>query len=220
MKLLSLLPNYEYTYQNSQLGHYHGYLTQPILELLHQISLLPLEKQTQPRILDIGCGNGSLSHWIAQQGYEVVGVEESESGVEYARQCFPKCQFMNGSGYELPSQLLNNQFDVVISAEVIEHLFYPTELVKTAKKCLKPGGRLILTTPYHGYLKNLMLAASGKLDQHFTTLWDGGHIKFFSPATLSTLLTTEGYTDIQFKFAGRLPYLWKSMLCPSTPIVD
>lgn len=127
---------------------------------------------------------------------------------------------MNGSVYDLPSQLLNNQFDVVISAEVIEHLFCPKELLKNAKKCLKPGGQLILTTPYHGYFKNLVLAASGKLDQHFTVHWDSGHIKFFSPTTLSSFLTTEGYTDVQFKFAGRLPYLWKSMLCSSTPVVD
>jgi len=43
-----------------------------------------------------------------------MGVEESESGVEYARQRFPQCQFTNGSIYELPSQLLNNQFDLFL----------------------------------------------------------------------------------------------------------
>ncbi|MFM6158500.1 MAG: hypothetical protein ACKPE3_36850, partial [Sphaerospermopsis kisseleviana] len=47
-------------------------------------------------------------------------------------------------------------------------------------------------------------------------LWDGGHIKFFSVKTLKNLLTTEGYTNIEFKFAGRILYLWKSMLCSST----
>jgi 2-polyprenyl-3-methyl-5-hydroxy-6-metoxy-1,4-benzoquinol methylase len=218
MKSPSPLPQYEYAYQNSQLGHHHDYLIQPLTHLLHKAATPT--SNNQPQILDIGCGNGSLSHWIAQQGYDVTGVEESPSGVEQARQNFPQCQFISSSVYDLPSELLNNQFDIVISAEVIEHLFYPKELVKAAKKSLKPGGRLILTTPYHGYLKNLTLATSGKLDQHFTTLWDGGHIKFFSPKTLSALLIQEGYTDIQFKFAGRLPYLWKSMLCSSTLIAN
>ena len=51
------------------------------------------------------------------------------------------------------------------------------------------------------------------MDSHFTTLWDGGHIKFFSVKTLSSLLESEGFTNLQFDFAGRLPYLWKSMLC-------
>ena len=82
-----------------------------------------------------------------------------------------------------------------------------------AKYCLKPEGKFILTTPYHGYLKNLALAVSGKMDDHFTALWDGGHIKFFSVSTLSKLLEAESCTEIEFKYAGRIPYLWNSMLC-------
>jgi 2-polyprenyl-3-methyl-5-hydroxy-6-metoxy-1,4-benzoquinol methylase len=76
---------------------------------------------------------------VAQQGYNVIGVEESESGTQQARLNFPQCQFMNSSVYELPSQLLNNQFDIVMSAEVIEHLFYPKELVRSAKHALNQG---------------------------------------------------------------------------------
>ena len=113
----------------------------------------------------------------------------------------------------MPYSQLKPEFDVVISVEVIEHLFDPKQLIRSAKQCLKPGGTLILTTPYHGYWKNLALALSGKMDSHHTVLWDGGHIKFFSVPTLTQLLTTEGCTNIQFHFAGRFPYLWKSMLC-------
>ncbi|NEP66980.1 MULTISPECIES: class I SAM-dependent methyltransferase [Moorena] len=166
-------------------------------------------------MLDIGCGNGSLTNFIAQQGYEVVGVEESESGIKLASDNFTDCQFIQGSIYNLPYAELSDKFDIVISLEVIEHLFYPKELVRAAKKVLKPHGRLIITTPYHGYLKNLMLAVTGKMDKHFTALWDCGHIKFFYVKTLTTLLESENYTDINFKFAGRYPYLWKSMLCSS-----
>ena len=169
------------------------------------------------RLLDLGCGNGSLSNVMAAQGYEVVGFEESAQGVAIARQSFPNCDFIAGSIYNLPYDQLENSFDVVISVEVIEHLFYPKELVSAAKKCLKTNGRLIITTPYHGYLKNLVLAVSGKMDSHFLVDWDGGHIKFFSVASLQKLLKSAGYTDISFKFAGRLPYLWKSMLCSCSP---
>ena len=156
-----------------------------------------------------------MSNFLAQQGYEVVGVEESESGVKLANQTFPNCRFIQGSIYDLPYSEIGDKFDIVISVEVIEHLFYPRELVRSAKKCLKPNGRLIMTTPYHGYLKNLVLAATGEMDKHFTTLWDGGHIKFFSVASMTAMLKTEDYTDIKFKFAGRFPYFWKSMLCSS-----
>ena len=60
------------------------------------------------------------------------------------------------------------------------------------------------------------MSLTGKMDKHFTVLWDGGHIKFFSVQTLSALLAEEKCTDCQFEFAGRIPYLWKSMLVLAT----
>lgn len=186
----------------------------PLLEMLAAASSAGA---TQTRVLDLGCGNGSLTHLVAQHGYEVVGLDSSEQGIAIARESFPECKFIEADIYDLPDAGLVNSFDIVMAVEVIEHLFYPKELVRYAQKCLKPGGSLILSTPYHGYLKNLLLAASGKMDEHFTVLWDMGHVKFFSVPTLTTLLKAEGYTDISFKFAGRLPYLWKSMLCSCKP---
>lgn len=206
----TLASQYQYAYLDGESSHHHAYLLPPLLEMLSE---LKRSGQQKLRVLDLGCGNGSLSHRIAQQGYEVVGVEDSEQGVAIARQTFPDCHFIHASVYELPFAELENSFDIVLSAEVIEHLLYPRELVRAAKKCLKPNGHLIVTTPYHGYLKNLVLALLGKMDQHFDPLWDGGHIKFFSVSTLRELLATENYTDIQFKFSGRVPFLWKSMLC-------
>ena len=208
---------YEYYYVDSNPVHHHDYLISPLLELLSQEKL---PSQTKPRVLDLGCGNGSLSHLIAQQGYQVVGVEDSEQGVAIARRSFPDCHFIQASIYELPYAELENSFDIVLSTEVIEHLLYPRELVRAAKKCLKPNGRLILTTPYHGYLKNLVLALSGKMDTHFNPLWDGGHVKFFSVSTLAQLLETENYRNIKFKFSGRTPFLWKSMLCYCSPCLS
>lgn len=201
---------YEYPYQDSSLTNAHSFLMSPLLSLLPNKDNSKKEKL---RVLDLGCGNGSLSHVIAEQGFEVFGIEESKQGVAIARRSFPNCHFIHSSIYELPDAKLRNSFDLVLSVEVIEHLFYPRELVRSAKKFLKPSGRLILTTPYHGYFKNLVMALSGKMDKHFHVLWNGGHIKFFSVKTMTTLLEEEGYTDINFKFAGRLPYLWKSMLC-------
>lgn len=209
---------YEYSYQNNNIGHHHAYLMKPLMRMINETFISQSKKQQKLSILDIGCGNGSFTNFIAQQGYQTVGIEESESGIKLARQNFPDCKFIQGSIYNLPYTELKYKFDIVISLEVIEHLFYPKELVKAAKKCLKPNGCLIITTPYHGYLKNLALALSGKMDAHFHALWDGGHIKFFSVKTLTTLLESENYTDINFKFAGRYPYLWKAMLCSSTLI--
>jgi len=200
----------EYSYQDSQAGHHHRYLLPLLLDFINQEAKLQKRKL---RILDIGCGNGSLSNEIAKKGHEVIGIEESASGIDLANNNYPNCTFVQGSVYDLPNQNLGDSFDLVISAEVIEHLFYPRELTKAAYKVLKPNGSFIITTPYHGYLKNLALALSGCMDKHFTALWDGGHIKFFSVNTLTKLLEEEGFKDLSFKFAGSMPWLWKSMLC-------
>jgi 2-polyprenyl-3-methyl-5-hydroxy-6-metoxy-1,4-benzoquinol methylase len=206
---------YEYSYQDANPEHHHAYLISPLLEMLAKKKSSSTSKL---RVLDLGCGNGSFSNLIAQQGYEVVGVEESQSGVKVAQLNFPDCHFIQASISALPYTELENSFDIVFSSEVIEHLLYPRELLIDAKRCLKPNGILIITTPYHGYIKNLVVAVLGKMDQHFSPLWDGGHVKFFSVPTLTELLKSEGYTNINFKFAGRFPYLWKSMLCSSSPV--
>jgi hypothetical protein len=74
------------------------------------------------------------------------------------------------------------------------------------------NGTLILSTPYHGYLKDVALAVSGRFDRHCDPLWDGGHIKFWSKATLGRLLTETGFEVEQWGGAGRLPRFWKSMI--------
>jgi 2-polyprenyl-3-methyl-5-hydroxy-6-metoxy-1,4-benzoquinol methylase len=202
----------EYKYDSNQLAHTYSYLTIPLLAMLPP-AIKNNKNSDKTRILDLGCGNGSFSDLLNNLGYEMVGVEYSASGIAIAQQQYPNCNFIEASIYDLPYSQLKPKFDVVISVEVIEHLFDPKQLIRSAKQCLKPGGTLILTTPYHGYWKNLALALSGKMDSHHTVLWDVGHIKFFSVPTLTKLLEAEGCKDIQFQFAGRFPYLWKSMLC-------
>jgi len=103
-------------------------------------------------------------------------------------------------------------FDIVVSTEVVEHLYSPREYARGCFQALKPGGRFICTTPYHGYGKNLALSLLGKWDAHANPLWDGGHIKLWSRNTLTNLLTETGFRNIQFRGAGRIPYLWMTMI--------
>ncbi len=115
---------------------------------------------------------------------------------------------------ELPKRIsLIGQCDRVLSNDVIEHLYRPADLVEAARGLLKPGGTLLIATPYHGYLKNLAIAALGMADQHYNPLWDGGHIKFFSTTTLSQLLGKNHFVVQGFEYVGRVHALWKSMIC-------
>jgi 2-polyprenyl-3-methyl-5-hydroxy-6-metoxy-1,4-benzoquinol methylase len=111
-----------------------------------------------------------------------------------------------------PDPFQAESFDLVVSTEVVEHLYHPRQLIQNAFRLLKPSGHFIVRTPYHGYVKNVVLVLSGKLDNHFGALWDGGHIKFWSRETLSGFLTEKGFTDLRFVGTGRVPYVWKSMI--------
>lgn len=182
------------------------YITPRIISILKKLGVR--------RVLDLGAGNGRLCSDMAHQGHEVVGVEYDRQGVEIARSKYPAINFYNFGIQDDPIKLLANErpFDAVVSTEVIEHLFSPHLLPIYAKAVLKQNGYLVITTPYHGYLKNLVLSVLNKWDTHHTALWHGGHIKFWSYTTLSQLLQRNGFKVINFSGVGRFPYLWKSMV--------
>jgi 2-polyprenyl-3-methyl-5-hydroxy-6-metoxy-1,4-benzoquinol methylase len=164
------------------------------------------------RVLDIGCGNGALAAALANAGFDVTGCDDDAGGVEFSRKFAPSARFEAVGVYDDPAKLGAADFDVAVATEVIEHLFRPAALPQFAAAVLKPGGHLILTTPYHGYLKNLALSLTNGWDRHFSALWDGGHIKFWSPATLTQLLAKDGYDVVEVTGVGRLRWLWKSMI--------
>jgi 2-polyprenyl-3-methyl-5-hydroxy-6-metoxy-1,4-benzoquinol methylase len=166
------------------------------------------------RVLDLGCGNGALSALLVKQGHQVVGMDYDLAGVTIAKRSAPGAKIYQLGVQDDPATLLSNEapFDWVVSTEVIEHLYSPHLLVAFAHAVLKPKGTLLITTPYHGYLKNLALSVTGSWDHHFTVLWHGGHIKFWSFRTMRKLLEDQGFRVVRQDGVGRLPYLWKSMV--------
>jgi 2-polyprenyl-3-methyl-5-hydroxy-6-metoxy-1,4-benzoquinol methylase len=165
------------------------------------------------RVLDVGCGNGFTCGEFLKRGWTVVGIDLSESGISIARKTYPAGRFevMPGDS-DILEGLQEKPFDLVVSTEVVEHLYAPRAYALSIFKTLKPRGRFICTTPYHGYLKNLAISVSNKWDRHANPLWDGGHIKLWSRRTLAQLLAETGFNNIQFRGAGRLPWLWMTMV--------
>lgn len=164
-------------------------------------------------LLDAGCGNGNFTASLAEAGYNVFGLEMDGSGVRLAEER-KVGTFRQGSVYEPLTKAFPEveSFDAVVAVEVIEHLYSPRIFVNGAYDVLRPGGRLIMTTPYWGYLKNLALAVLGRIDRHHTALWDGGHIKHWCRKTLTMLVEERGFEVVAFEGAGRLPYLWNGMM--------
>lgn len=198
-----------YRYRSAAASHAHAYLLPTVKEELAVIhrSL----GNTFPRIFDLGCGNGSFCALLLCDGWSVTGVDPSSEGIALANKAFPQIRLELGSAYDdLAAKY--GRFPVVISLEVVEHVYAPREYARTLFDLVEPGGTAIVSTPYHGYLKNLILALTGKMDKHFTALWDHGHIKFWSIETLTILLNEAGFKNIRFHRVGRIPALAKSMI--------
>jgi len=162
-------------------------------------------------IMDVGCGNGWIAGALAAMGHRVIGVDLAPDGIALARRSYPELRFEIASVYDDLTKIATN-VDVVICAEVIEHLYSPQALLENASSILRKGGTFILSTPYHGYLKNLTISAIGAWDTHHDSQREGGHIKFFSERSLTWMLLEAGFTDVKYSNAGRLPFLWKSMV--------
>lgn len=195
----------EYQYNNAEASHHDKYLWGKVSQILAEHTSKP------GRIFEVGCGNGFLAHRLMQMGYDVTGIDSSKSGIEQARKNYAGIKVFEASVYDDLSEKYG-RFPVVISIEVIEHCYDPRKYMRAIYELLEPDGVGIISTPYHGYWKNLALAMTGKLDSHFTALWDGGHIKFFSIKTLSELIQEAGFDRLQFYRLGRVPILAKSMV--------
>jgi 2-polyprenyl-6-hydroxyphenyl methylase/3-demethylubiquinone-9 3-methyltransferase len=163
-------------------------------------------------VLDLGCGNGALTAVLAAAGYEVTGCDSSRSGIDQARGRLPgTALFLHDLGADLPIDHVG-RYDAVVAAEVIEHLLLPRKVMRIAMTALKPGGTFVATTPYHGYVKNLLLALTNKFDAHWHPLRDYGHVKFFSKRTFTQLFAEAGFSDVRYSTAGRLPPVACSMV--------
>lgn len=163
------------------------------------------------RLFDLGCGSGTVGAHLARAGWQISGVDPSIEGIAAANARYPQLNLHLGSAYDdLAGRF--GRFNRVISLEVVEHVYAPRDWARTLFDLTAPGGSAIVSTPYHGYIKNLVMALAGKMDGHFTALWDHGHIKFWSRATLTTLLNEAGFNVTRFERVGRIPVVAKSMI--------
>ena len=195
----------EYGWSNEYPSSAHRWILSKLLNLLPK-------NQSGLRVLDIGCGNGFIASCIAEKGFEVIGIDTSKEGIDIAKKAYPNIKFEVASAYDELVDIAE-KVDVAIVADVIEHLYSPKTLLKNVNSVLKPGGMLIISTPYHGYIKNIILSILNKWDFHHTVNWEGGHIKFFSEKTLNELLQESGFCNVSFHNAGRIKWVWKSMIC-------
>src|SRR5438093_4691224 len=110
---------HDYGYRSGTSPYAFGYL---LKELEGFCGALP----PGARVLDIGCGNGFLAGYFLGKGCRVVGIDLSTTGIHIARSSHPGGRFEIASADENILAVLNEPpFDIVVSTEVIEHLYAP-----------------------------------------------------------------------------------------------
>lgn len=194
----------EFVWEDTKVPGAHRYLVPPTVRVLRE--------RGARVVLDLGCGNGSFTALLQRRNFLVVGCDASASGIALARRAHPRVDFFEHDvSNPLPASF-EGAYDAVVSLEVVEHLMQPRNLVVRAYSALRPGGVLLMSTPYHGYLKNLSLALTNKFDEHWHPLRDFGHVKFFSRRTLSQLACEAGFSVRSVLRVGRIPAFACSMI--------
>lgn len=108
---------------------------------------MELVNERYAKHLDVGCANGGFTkNYLAKfPDTEGWGIEIAEAAVNLAKDNCPQGNFLQGDAYELPFP--DETFNMVHSAEVLEHLEYPEKALEEMYRVLVPGGTLIITIP-------------------------------------------------------------------------
>jgi 2-polyprenyl-3-methyl-5-hydroxy-6-metoxy-1,4-benzoquinol methylase len=170
-----------------------------------------IQKVASPgaRVLDLAAAQGNFSLALAELGYDVTWNDLRVDLIDYVKQKYEKgsIHYAPGNAFELG---MGDYFDVVLIAEVIEHMAYPDDFLRKVASLVKPGGHIIMTTPNGGYFRNTLPRFSDCEDpSQFENIQfqpDGdGHIFLLHRDEIQTLSKQTGlYLQTQELFTNSL----------------
>ena len=171
-------------------------------------ALLLAEARPGERVLDLGCGAGRFVAALRDAGCDPVGVEIASGALERARAVAPGADLrLLAEDGSIP--LEHGAVDLVWCSEVLEHVADGAHLLQEARRVLRPGGRLLLTVPYHGRVKAALIGLV-RFDAHFDP--QGQHLRFFSRASLRASLAAAGFAEPRIRAVGGAPLLRESLV--------
>lgn len=152
-------------------------------------------------ILDLGCGPGELGARAAKLGHRVTGVDATESeGVRDRLEAFYLADLSQG----IPDEV-GTGYDVVVLADVIEHVADPEALLRAARARLRPGGRVVLSVPNAAHWYPRARMATGLFGYDQRGILDETHLRFFTRRTLRHLVARAGF-DILAEDVTGIPF--------------
>lgn len=142
-------------------------------------------------VLDVGCGTGALGRELKKNGNAVYGIEISDKSIEISRSCLDKV-FKIDLESEQILPFKENEFDVIIFGDVLEHLRDPLSVLKSFKKYLKKSGRMIISLPNIANWAIRLQLLSGKFEYTSEGILDDTHVRFFTLKTAKDLIRGAG----------------------------
>jgi SAM-dependent methyltransferase len=170
------------------------------------------------RVLDLGAGGGRHAFECYRRGARVVAVDLNAGDLRDAHNMFgamaaagearppASAAAVRGNAYHLP--FADASFDVVIAAEILEHIPDDRTAISEAVRVLRPGGRLAVTVP-RWWPERICWALSDAYHQV-----EGGHVRIYRRQELSTRLRSAGLVEVGSHHAHALhsPYWWLKCL--------
>jgi 2-polyprenyl-3-methyl-5-hydroxy-6-metoxy-1,4-benzoquinol methylase len=155
-------------------------------------------------VLDVGCAQGTLALLLAERGHRVTAVDLRPEFLDYAqsRHTHGAVRFLQANALE---EDLPGQYDLVFANQLIEHLVYPDKFIARLSRNLRPGGRLVVTTPNWDYVRNGLPSFAELGDpvqwEHLQFTADGdGHFYAYRSRELVEIFRTAGFRDARARF--------------------
>ena len=154
------------------------------------ISLVP----PHARVLEFGCATGYMSEALKMHhGCSVTGIEFSPEAAELARAHCERIIIGNAESLDFDALFGNDRFDVLLFADVLEHLQDPHSVLRRIRPFITEGGALIASIPNiaHGSVRLALL--NGEFRYRDTGLLDNTHLRFFTRESIQDLFEETGY---------------------------
>jgi len=164
----------------------------------HQSLLRWLDGAPPGRVLDIGCSDGYLAAELRSRGHHVTGVDlMAHEGVKERVDDFYEADLDLG----LPPEL-EGRFDVILAADVLEHLRSPQRILEQMRTLASPTTRVLVSVPNFGHWYPRTRIAIGKFDYDRRGILDNDHVRFFTKKSFERLIENSGYKVVRSDGTG------------------
>jgi 2-polyprenyl-3-methyl-5-hydroxy-6-metoxy-1,4-benzoquinol methylase len=156
-------------------------------------------------VLDVGCGGGFVAERLKSQGCQITGIDNDEVLLRRAQTV---CSEVIRHDLEAVDTLVvSKRFDVVVMADILEHLRAPEKLLAKAKSWLRPNGFVVISIPNVAHVSVRGKLLLGHFDYTTYGILDQTHLRFFTRRTFASFLDASGYKITDSIAVGRFPIL-------------